>query len=235
METNLHRQLKKHFAPRNAQTEVKFGRFRIDIVSGAKLIEVQLSTLAAIRDKIRQLVEGQTVEVIKPLIRRKLVITLDHEDGAELRRRWSPKSENLIDIFNELVHFVAIFPHPNLTLRVPLITIEEYRVQNEKNRFRRRNYKIIDQQLATVDQSFVLKSKSDLATFVPLDLPEPFDTAELAEGLGCPRSIAQRVAYCLRNANVLAQHGKRKNSVLYVKSYKRRSRNNFLSDVIHSN
>ncbi len=33
----------------------------------------------------------------------------------------------LLHIFEELVHMTGFFPHPNLTLEVPLVEIAEYR------------------------------------------------------------------------------------------------------------
>ena len=41
METSLHRELKSLYAGREARFEVPVGRFRIDVVSGSRLIEIQ--------------------------------------------------------------------------------------------------------------------------------------------------------------------------------------------------
>ena len=52
METSLHRDLKKLYAGDDSQTEVVLGGYRIDAVSGGRLIEIQHGSLSAIRDKI---------------------------------------------------------------------------------------------------------------------------------------------------------------------------------------
>ena len=57
METSLHRQLKAHYAPDGAQLEQRIGRYRIDVIDGDELIEIQLGSLSAIRDKIAVLVK----------------------------------------------------------------------------------------------------------------------------------------------------------------------------------
>ena len=59
METTLHRQLKEHYAEDPEQIEVKLGRYRIDAIAGGELIEIQHGSLAAIRDKIRTLLESR--------------------------------------------------------------------------------------------------------------------------------------------------------------------------------
>ncbi|MEM9367710.1 MAG: hypothetical protein AAGD07_17095 [Planctomycetota bacterium] len=54
-ETTLHRDLKRHYAPSDAFTEVALGAYRIDVVRGEELIEIQCASLSAIRQKIRVL------------------------------------------------------------------------------------------------------------------------------------------------------------------------------------
>ena len=57
METSLHRELKRLYAGDGARTEVVVERYRIDAVRDGQLIEIQHGSLAAIRDKIRRLVD----------------------------------------------------------------------------------------------------------------------------------------------------------------------------------
>ena len=52
METTLHRQLKDYFRQSDSQLEVRLGRYRIDVVNGNRLVEIQRSGLASIRSKI---------------------------------------------------------------------------------------------------------------------------------------------------------------------------------------
>ena len=57
METSLHRQLKEYYARSEARYEVPVDGFRIDVVNGKILVEIQHGSLAAIRDKLRQLLK----------------------------------------------------------------------------------------------------------------------------------------------------------------------------------
>ena len=145
METTLHRQLKTHYAGTQAQIEVPLGRYRIDIVDGERLIEVQHSGLSSIRDKVRFLLKKHEVEVIKPLVARKRLISLTAKDGDELKRRWSPKRCTRLDVFHELIYFTRVFPHRRLTLRIPLIEIEEARYPHQRRNKRRGQFKVQDQ------------------------------------------------------------------------------------------
>ena len=54
-----------------------------------------------------------------------------------------------------------------------------------------------------------------LLEVLPPKLPQPFHTGHLAEGLGCDRYLAQRIAYCLRKTGAARTVGKQGNSILY--------------------
>jgi hypothetical protein len=64
----------------------------------------------------------------------------------------------------------------------------------------------------------MLATPYDAAALLPASLGEPFTTRDLAEAIGRPRRLAQRMAYCLRKMRVVKPVGKSGNAVLYVRS-----------------
>ena len=215
METTLHRQLKEYFAGPDAKIEVPLGRYRIDIVDGDRLIEVQHSGLSSIRDKVRFLLKKHDVEVIKPLVARKQLVNLSGKDGSELKRRWSPKRCTRLDMFHELIYFTRVFPHRRLTLRMPLIEIEESRYPHQRRNKRRGQFKVQDQTLLNVVDEDVYQTRADLRALLPGDLPTVFGTLEISQSLGVDRWFAQRIAYCLRKTGTVKEVGKEGNSLQY--------------------
>ena len=98
LETTLHKQLKDEFCDPDAELEVKLDRYRIDVVSGDRLIEIQRSSLSSIRDKIQRLLKlGFTVDVVKPLVTRKRLVKLNKKGGSVVDSRWSPKRGTILD------------------------------------------------------------------------------------------------------------------------------------------
>jgi hypothetical protein len=194
---------------------VPLGRFRIDIVEGERLIEVQHSGLSSIRDKVRHLLKSHQVEVIKPLVARKQLVSLSEREGRELKRRWSPKRCTRLDMFHELVFFTTVFPHRRLTLRMPLIEIEETRYPHRRRNKRRGQFRVQDQNLLKIIGEDVYQSRADLRRLLPADLPDVFGTLDLARQLDIPRWFAQRIAYCLRKTGTVRQVGKKGNSIQY--------------------
>ncbi len=227
METSLHRQLKDAYADGTAQTEVPLGDYRIDVVQPGLLVEIQHGSLSAIRDKIRQLTEdGHKVLVVKPILVEKLLVKLDEKEGRVVSRRKSPKRGKLLDVFDELVHFTRAFPHPNLTLEVPLVDVEEFRYpgHGRRRRWRKNDHQVQDRVLTGIRETHRFCTAHDLARLVPPGLPRPFHTGHLAEKLGVDRWIAQRVAYCFRHMGTVKQVGKQGNALLYEFSRPKRRR-----------
>ena len=124
METTLHRQLKELYCPDTSQHEVHIDGYRIDVRDGNRLIEVQCACLFAIREKVRQLLHEHRVLVVKPLATRKFLIKRKRQHGRIISSRYSPRQGTVYDLFEELVHFINVFPHPNLTLEL-LLTEQE--------------------------------------------------------------------------------------------------------------
>jgi hypothetical protein len=217
METTLHRQLKQHYAPDGALVEQRVGRYRIDVIDGDELIEIQLSSLSAIRDKVAALLKSHRVRVVKPIVARKLLVKQQRAGGHVLSRRRSPKQWTLLDLFEELVHFTRVFPHPRLVVEVPLVEIEELRFpgHGRRRRWRRGDQQVEDQRLVSLQEGERFQTAADLCRLLPSKLPTPFHTGHVATGLGVERWIAQRMAYCLRNTGAVRTVGKQRGAWLY--------------------
>jgi len=217
METSLHRELKALYAGRGARFEVPLGDYRIDVVCRRRLIEIQHGPLAAIRRKVEALLAEHPVTVVKPIVVEKLLVKRSSQGGPVVDRRRSPKRGRLLDLFDDLVHFTRPFPHPRLTLEVPLVDIEEWRYpgSGRRRRRRQRDHLVEDQKLVAVRETHRFRYPGDLVRLIDCPLPKVFHTGDLAAALDVKRWIAQRIAYCLRETGATRQVGKQGNTLLY--------------------
>ncbi len=227
METSLHRQLKECYAGDGARQEVPLGDYRIDVVMGEQLVEIQHGSLSAIRDKVQRLLKKHDVLVVKPIIARKSLVKRDRRGGKTVSRRLSPKRGTIFDLFDELVYFTRVFPHKRLTLEVPLVEVEETRFpgHGRRRRHRANDHQVEDLRLVEVQETRRFKLATDLTQLIPPGLPSSFHTGHLADLLQLPRHRAQRIAYCLRKMGAARQIGKQGNALLYrlVKKTKRKA------------
>ncbi len=215
METTLHRQLKGVYCTDPDQHEVVVDGYRIDAIAGGRLVEIQQAGLAAIRPKIATLLKSHDVTVVKPLVARKVLIKRTRKGGKVESTRTSPKHATFFDLFDELVNFVTVFPHRRLSLHVLLTEQEEHRVVTGKKRRRDKGYRVEDRRLVGIVDQLELHTRSDLRDLLPVDLPQPFSTNDIAKHAAVPRWLAQKAAYCLRMTETSQLVGKKGNTLFY--------------------
>jgi len=226
MESTLHQQLKALYGATESDREVWVSGYRIDAVTNdGGLIEIQSAPLAAIRRKIAALLaEQRQVLVVKPIAVRKQLLMRSRSGGAVESRRLSPKRGTRFELFDELVNFVEVFPHSLLTLEVLLIEVEEHRVRTRPRGRWRREFRVEDRCLVSVNERLTLRTAKDLARWIPTELAAEFTTADLASAAGIPRWLAQKQAYCLRKLGVIELTGKQGNAIVYRRAALKRRR-----------
>jgi hypothetical protein len=217
METSLHRSLKERYAAgEQGHREVRVERFRIDAVdeSGA-LVEIQSGALGPLRGKLRRLLPRHRIRIVKPVVLARRVVRRLRRDGPVSSTRRSPKRGALVDVFDDLIGVVRVFPHSNLEIEVLGVTIDEVRVP----RRRWPGYTVVDRCLGEIHGTTSLARASDLWALLPAgcDGREPFTTRELARQLDRPLWFAQRVAYCLRLTGAARVVDKSGNLLIYVR------------------
>lgn len=215
-EGHLHAALKAWYAQPNDRIEEEVSGYRVDIVRDDLLLEVQTGGFAAMAQKIEELLEAHRVRVVYPVAQDKWIVKR-HADGRR-SRRLSPKHGIYADLFEELVAMPRLMCHASLTLEVALIRAEEVREHQPGKAWRRKGWVTCERRLLEIIERRCFRSPDDLAALLPEALPEPFDTAELAQALGRTRRLAQRMAYCLREMGALTPVGKRGRSVLYARA-----------------
>ena len=220
MEHSIHRQLKSLYVSDSDRHEVTVDGYRIDAVDGERLIEIQYGSLGAIRNKIRRLLGSHDVLVVKPLAERKQLLKRAVPDGPVISTRKSPKKQTLWNLFDDLVYFVDVFPHPRLELEILMTLQHEYRLPAVKKRRVCRGYIVEDRLLSEVTGRSMLRTVEDLLAMLPDSIRrqgrvEPFSTAMLATAAGISRPLARKVTYCLRRLGVAQVVGKDGNAMLY--------------------
>lgn len=214
METSLHRTLKERYGPESGgRAEVVLKGFRVDAVTpeGA-LVEVQSGPLGPLRAKLERLLPEHLIHVIKPVVLARRLVRRARRDGADLSCRLSPRKGAVVDVFDDLIGLVRIFPHPNLRVDVLGVEIDEVRIP----RRRWPGYAVVDRRLRQVVATLPLREPADLWTLLPGSWPGTFTTLDMAEMLGRPVAFAQRVAYCLRLAGAVEVRGKSGNRLIYA-------------------
>ncbi len=213
-EKALHAALKEFYAQPNDRFEVKVDGFFIDIVQGDLLIEIQTGNFASIKSKLTKLTQARRVRLVYPIAQEKWIVKLPQEKGDKITRRKSPKRGRVEELFWEMVSFPQLMGHPNFSLIVVMTREEEVRHFNPNLNWRRRGWGVVERRLLGVVEEIVFEKPADWLSPLP-EGTEEFTTNDLAEKLGIPKKLAQRMAYCLRKADTVKLVGKRGRANLY--------------------
>jgi hypothetical protein len=217
METSLHRALKDRYAAGLAdRREVSVAGFRIDAIDQTgRFVEIQSGALGPLCTKLQRLLPQHRLRIVKPVVLSRRLVQASSRGGSVISVRRSPKRGTLVDIFDDLIGLVRIFPHVNLDIEVLGVTIDEVRIR----RRRRPGYSVADRRLSEIRETATLATAGDLWGLLPPECydRDPFTTVELATRLGKPVWFAQRVAYCLRKTGAARVAGKKGNRIVYVR------------------
>lgn len=215
-EKSLHAALKAYYAQPCDLLEYSLAGYVVDIFrpQDSQCIEIQTRGLGRLKRKLAVLLERGPVRLVYPIAQERYIVRIDAA-GEVLSRRKSPKRGTLFHLFPELVGLPALAVHPNFSLDIPLIAEEEFWMDDGRGSWRRQRWSIYDRHLLQVFQTVSLVTPADFAALLPADLPEVFDTQDLAQAIRLPRRAAQKTAYCLREMAAIQVAGKRGRAVLY--------------------
>jgi hypothetical protein len=211
-ETSLHAALKDWYAPDKACQERLVDGFIIDAVAGEVLIEIQTRNFGALKPKLAALLPQHPLCIVYPVAVEKWIV---RQEAASVTRRKSPRRGRPEDVFRELVYLSDWLAHPNLSLEVLLLRVEEERRADGKGSWRRGGVSIANRRLLEVLEARRFQSPHDLLALLPPSLPMPFTHADLARSGSLPERLCPKITYSLRQLGVIQHSGKRGRSHLF--------------------
>lgn len=217
-EQPLHAALKDAYSDGGGRQEVLVDGYIVDVLRGQQLIEIQTQHFYAIKDKLFELINRHTIQLVYPIASQKWLLKLPKQAGGPILRRKSPKRGCLQEVFGELVSFPELIAHPNFSLDVVLAEVEELRRYTGEKPWRQNGWVTVEQRLIRIVEVKTLERSEDLLALFPETLPGQFTTADLEIAADIPRWLAQRAAYCLNRAGAVEQVGKRGRFNLYKRT-----------------
>jgi hypothetical protein len=217
-EKSLHAELKQWYSRPGDLIEGQVDRFAVDIVRGDLLIEIQTRNLFSIRSKLKKLLKSHPVRLIYPIAQDKWIVRQSRNGRRTLSRRKSPKHGVIESVFEELVSIAQLLAHPNFSLEAVFIQEEEIRRLGSARNWRRKGWGTYERRLLRVVNRRLFETPQDMLALIPANLSEAFTSTDLAEAIGQPVWLAQKMTYCLRIMGALAISGKRGRSILHVRA-----------------
>jgi hypothetical protein len=215
-ESSLHSALKDWYTRPGDRQEALIDGYLVDVATDDLLIEIQTRQFGALRKKLGDLLMNYPVRLVHPIAAEKWIVRLPNTPDGAPQRRKSPRRGSLLELFKELVCLPGLLAHPNLSLEVLLVRVDEVRRDDGRGSWRRRGVSIVDRRLIEVLDRRLFTQPSDLAALLPAGLAAPFTNAELARQARISPRLAGQMTYCLKNLSVVQPVGKRGKAVLYT-------------------
>lgn len=207
-EYSLHEDLKNYYKTETGSVEVKVENYIIDVVNDHHLLEIQTRNFSQIREKLQNLLAlGYTVTLVHPIYEQKLFRTTN---GEKQSVRTSPKKDNLLAMFNELVYITDLFSYSNFSLEIVFTKVEIIRKKLKTNK-----YKVFDKKLLAITRKVHFTKPEDFLFIIPYDLQTRLTTKNLMARLGIPYPLASKMVYFFAKTKLLRIIQKEGNLKIY--------------------
>ena len=171
-EKTVHGVLKHFFEPDEDCHEVALNGYFADIYNDSGVIEIQTRQLNKLREKLAVFLNYYPVTVVYPMPANKWLSWINPETGETGGRRKSPRHFTIYDSFFELYKIKSYLKNPNLTIKLVLMDVEEYKLLNGWDNSKKRGAWRYDRIPVGIREIVVLEQPEDYMQFVPYELEE---------------------------------------------------------------
>lgn len=214
-ERTLHAALKYYLQPDRAFHEVKVGRRVADIRDDRGIWEIQTRQFGRLLPKLEAFLPQGPVTVVYPVAARKRLCWLDPETGETSPWHKSPKKKGPADALYELYAIRELLDHPNLSIRILLLEMEEVRYLNGWSHDRKRGSSRMDRSPVSLLGEVTVGAQTGYGALLPEGLPEKFTSKDFAKAAGLSLSSAQRGLNLLWTLGEVERLGKESRSYQY--------------------
>ena len=214
-EKTVHAVLKEYYGGGEENKEIPLGGFVADVVSEDGVIEIQTRALYRLERKLEALLPLCRVTVVYPIEARKYLLDIDPDSGELISKRLSPKRVKIWHGIAELYGIRKFLGDENLTVRFPVLTVEETRIRAAE---KKRRADKIDKLPADMTEEVVIRRKEDIAALLPEELPDGFTSAEFAKLCRINADTAGKCIRVLSVMGIITEYGKQGRCKLWKKT-----------------
>ncbi len=215
-EKSLHATLKCWLDDNPAHHEIPLPSGEVaDIFDGQRVTEIQTAGFSNLRPKLTRLLEQYPVTVVHPLVRQKWVVWVDPATGEADQPHKSPRRGSFTDAGQQLVYILPCLAHPNLTVKLVLLDVEERRLADGWSRDGKRGSHRLDRLPLVVADTLTLSAPGDYAALVPPGLESPFTAAAFGKAARLQGRKLSGTLKVLLETGVLRREQKMGNAWLY--------------------
>lgn len=214
-EKTMHNVLKNYYEENEDYQEIPINEFVADIYRDGQIVEIQTGNFNKLRRKLDSFLEEYKVTIVYPISYIKYLIWIDEETGRMSDRRRSPKKENYYTAFNELYKIKMYLKHPNLSLKLVLLEVEELKFEKAVKGKNKRRTKKYDKIPLNIIEELDIERPEDFVQLIPIELGERFTAGDFAKSAKIHISYARVVLNIFHYLDIVERVDKSGNSYIY--------------------
>lgn len=207
-ERTLHAVVKHYLDENPARHEQRLGSFVIDVYTGERIYEIQTRQFRKLIPKLSALLPQYPVTIVYPMQARKWLLWIDPDSGKASKPRLSPKRGQACEVFPELYQIKQLLLHPNLSVLILQIDLEEYRLLNGWSPDRKRGSWRQNRLPLGLENEILIERPADYGSLLPACLPDDFTSADLARAVPVSLNLARIALNVLARVECVSAHGK---------------------------
>jgi len=217
-EKTVHSVLKSYLSPDAMNHEVKIGSYVADIYTGEEIIEIQTRHFDKLRKKLLVFLSFSPVTIVYPIPHVKWIRWINPQTGEIHPPRKSPKTGTPYAIFPELYKIKDYLLHPNFSLHIILMDLEEYRFLDGWSQDKKKGSSRCDRIPVDLVQELRICEKKDYELLIPEKLSASFTSKDFKKAAGISLSAAQTALNILYHVGAIKRIGKSGKSYLYERN-----------------
>ena len=218
-EKKLHIMLKKYFEENPDYHEIPVNGYIADICRDGVITEIETSGFSGLKPKLAAYLPDHKVRLVYPLAHVKYLSWIDPDNGEITSRKKSPKKGNAYSALFEMVRILPYVRHANLTVLVPFLEIDEYRLLNGWSRDKKRGsyrYERIPTDLFQIEE---FSTDADFIRYIPDSCQKDFLLADFAIAAHITTRDANGILHVFMERGLLERTGKKGNAYLYSRTH----------------
>lgn len=218
-EKKLHIMLKKYFEEDPEYHEIPVCGYIADICRNGVITEIETSGFSGLKPKLAAYLPNYKVRLVYPLAHVKYLSWINPEDGEITSRKKSPKKGSAYSALFEMVRILPYVKNENLTILVPFLEIDEYRLLNGWSRDKKKGsnrYERIPTDLFRIEE---FSADADFIRYIPESCENNFTLADFARAAHVSSRDASGILHVFMERELLARTGKKGNAYLYSRTF----------------
>lgn len=152
-----------------------------DVYDGERVYEIQTGGFSPLRPKLEVLLPQYPVTVVHPIPRRKYLSWIHPDTGETTPTRKSPKVGDFAQSLRQLIYILPLLGHPNLTITLVMLDVEEQRIADGWSRDGKRGSHRAVLLPLSLEDTLTLRCPADYGALIPAALPQEFTAAQFSK------------------------------------------------------